>query len=201
MSMVTGGSTREQASAKARPSLLRRLTKTLLLVIVPVIAAAVIVGVSLQVIGVPVLQTTLGYVEGQLGHRTPSASDNAIAQMQSDNQNLRLQVTSLTAKSNQQAAEIAQLQSQLSQTQNLVQAKKGALATAQSEAQIVTQMDPAAAAQVVGKLPDSEAGLVVASLSPSAASAVLAAMDPSAAAKLLELAGQSDNSTGNSTGP
>lgn len=187
--------------AKKERRIVQKIVKTILLVLVPVIAAAVIIGVSLQLIGIPVWQTTLGYIHGQSKQPGPaSAQAAAMNQMKVENDDLTKQVTSLTSELGKQKAAAKTLQAELTKAQTELQTKRDAIVQAKEEAQIVTQMDPAAAAQVVAKLPESEAGLVIASLSPSAASQVLAAMDPAAAAKLLELAGQSNTNVTNSTG-
>ena len=197
----------EQTTDVAADSLVRRLVrglaKVLLLVIVPLIAAALLIGGSLQIIGIPVWQTTLSYIRGQgvQASTTTSAEQSAMSQVKTENANLQKQVASLTSALNAEKSQVQGLRSQLHADNAQLSAKRSALVTAKQEASIVTQMDPAAAAQVLVKLPEAEAGLVLAVLSPGVSSQVLAQMNPTTAAKLLQVAGTTNVNTANSNAP
>ena len=197
----------EQTADVAADSLVRRLVrglaKVLLLVMVPLVAAALLIGGSLQIIGVPVWQTTVSYIhrQGVQASTTASAEQSAQSQLKAENANLQKQVASLNNALNAEKTQEEGLKSQLNADNAQLSAKRSALVTAKQEASIVTQMDPAAAAQVLVKLPEAEAGLVLAVLSPGVSSQVLAQMNPTTAAKLLQVAGTTNVNTANSFAP
>ncbi|QSO53782.1 hypothetical protein JZ785_08170 [Alicyclobacillus curvatus] len=194
----------QSAGAEGLPQrALRGVARVVLLVIVPLIAALLVIGGSLQIIGVPVWQTTLGYIRGHsLQAGSPAAAQqSAVNELKTENASLKQQVSAFEKTLNAKKAQVQSLQTELNAANLQVSAKRSALLSAKQEATIVTQMDPAAAAKVVAKLPQQEAGLVLAVLSPGVSSQVLAQMDPATAAKLLQLAGSSNVNTANSSGP
>lgn len=197
----------EQTTDVATDSLVRRLVrgvaKVLLLVIVPLMAAALLIGGSLQIIGVPVWQTTRSYIYGQgvQGSTTASVEQSALSQLRAENATLQKQVTSLNSALSAEKTQAEGLKSRLHADNVQLSARRSALVTAKQEASIVTQMDPAAAAQVLVKLPEATAGLVLAVLSPGVSSQVLAQMNPTTAAKLLQVAGTTNVNTANSIAP
>lgn len=179
-----------------RPVLLQKLLWALLVIVVPIIAAAGMIGVALQVLGVPVWQTTLQYVG--LGPKTAltqtpldtaqnrlTVANDKVVSLTTQEQKLEAQLADANAQAKSLQAQVAELQGQLQGRNNA-----DAEAQAKTEASVLAGMDPNQAAGVLGKMSIDEAASVVANMAATDSANVLAAMDARAAAQILSLAAQ-----------
>lgn len=198
--MATAGVQRESAKSSGSG----KLTKIVLIVLVPSIAAIGMVGAALQLVGVPVWQTTQQLVFHHSSSVTGNASTKSteaskltklqqqVAALRSQNQSLKSQL----AKSSQHATD---LQTKLTLAQNQLSSTASADAAAKKEGQILAQMDPSAAAGVLAKLDTAQAALVLSGLSSDVSAAILADMSPKQAGQLLAAAAKDASSSSAAT--
>jgi flagellar motility protein MotE (MotC chaperone) len=199
-----------------RPVLLQKLLWALLVIVVPIIAAAAMIGVALQVLGVPVWQTTMQYVglapKTALTQTPLDTAQNRLTDANTKVASLTDQQQKLQAQLADAQAQAKSLQDQVAQLQGQVQGHSDADAQAKTEASVLAGMDPNQAAGVLSKMSIDEASTVVANMSATDSANILAAMDAGTAARILSLAAQkqqanasasttaSDNSASNQTG-
>ncbi|GGI94752.1 hypothetical protein GCM10010885_00340 [Alicyclobacillus cellulosilyticus] len=154
-------------------------------VLVPLLASALMVGVALQVVGVPVWQTIQSWL-----HPVAKTQPEDVwrAKWRAD----EVRVQTLTAQLHQAQQQLAALQQEraklLATNRKLQQAlaqRQASLATAKQEARVLQQMDPGAAAQVLDKMSLAAAARAVAQMPPDAAAQVLAALPPAKAQQVL----------------
>lgn len=203
-----------------RPAWLKKVMWVLLVVLVPLLAAVVMIGIALQVLGVPVWRTTLqvaGLAPQTTASQSPLSSvqgrlvdaSTKVATLTDQTQKLQGQLTDAQAQEKSLQDQVAMLQAQLTgHADTDTQAK--------TEANVLVGMDPSQAAAVLGKMSVDAAASVVAKMSAADSAQVLGAMQPDTAAQILTLAaqmqkattssatqpdGSANNQTGNQTGP
>jgi flagellar motility protein MotE (MotC chaperone) len=188
-------------SAKPQPAWLRKLVWLLLVVIVPVLAAVVMIGIALQIVGVPVWQTTVQYLSGPRAEQSANAvgEQSQLAAERAKEQSLSDQNAKLSQQLNDLKHQNDKLQQQVQQLQALLTRQQDETAQAKREAAVLVGMDPHAAATVLAKLSVQHAAQVVAQMSTTDSGQILAEMDPGKAAKILGLAAQiaAANAAGN----
>ncbi|GMA49036.1 hypothetical protein GCM10025857_03930 [Alicyclobacillus contaminans] len=196
----------EQAQ-RSMPRWLQKLVWALLVVVVPIIAAVIMIGVALQIVGVPVWQTTRAYFGG--GSHTASAPATTLQtqydSVQAQNRALRTQLSQLQQQVTTLQQQNQALSAQVQQWRGAAAAKQDALQTAKKEAAILQGMDPTAGAALLAKMSVQEAAAAVAQMSADASGQLLAQLDAAKAAQILSQAAQiqqqtsTTNSTNNST--
>ncbi len=196
---------------KRRPTIFKRILWIFLVGVIPFLVVIVLVGVTLQIIGFPILHT----VEDMVGlTKHPATVSTALEQTKQDlaveTAKERLdssQILALRQQIRQNQQQMAVLMSQLNQLQSQTKSQALLQEQAKKEAQVLSQMDPGQAASVLAKMQSQEAAATVAALSPSDSGAILSQMNPTSASRLLSAASalqsedsQMSNSIGNSTG-
>jgi flagellar motility protein MotE (MotC chaperone) len=191
-----------------QPTWLRKFAWKILVVVVPILAAALMIGVALQIVGVPVWQTTKVYLG--LAHATDASEasqlQSQLALEQAKDKALTAQLTQLNQQLTSEQQKNENLQGQVQQLQDMLSAKQDSLAHAKKEAAVLAGMDPSAGANLLAKMSIQEAAQVVAQMSTDVSGQILAELDAAKAAQILSMAAQietstaSDNNVGNSDG-
>ncbi len=202
------GETNEQG-----PTFLKRIMWFILIAIIPVVVAVALIGVALQIVGVPVWQTT----KSVLGINPQSTQVSSVLQV------TKQDLATVTAKERLDSSQNAALQQQIRLDQQQIaslltksnqmgvsqQSQSSLKLAAKNEAQVLSQMDPDQAAGILAKMQIQQAAAAVASMSPADSGAILSQMAPTTAGSILSLAAklqssmsqQSANNTANTSGP
>lgn len=201
---------------RSQPQWLHKIAWVLLVIFVPIIAAVVMIGVALQIVGVPVWQTTetyLGWTKTtELSPMTDIESQLKVEQAKE--QTLAGQNSKLSQDLADSKKANDQLQAQVKELQDTLNAQADSQAEAKKKASVLVGMDPTAAAGVLNKLSVQDAAEIVAEMSSTDSAAILALIAPDKAGQILSMAAQisienaaqqatansADNTTNNTTG-
>lgn len=169
----------------------RKVVWVLLVMVVPFIALLVMIGIALQVMGVPVWGTTVHWLSQSRGQSSAiqgvqqqlAAAQAKVQSLQSENQSLNQQISAEKQKEQVLSSNLAQLQ------QGAVQANS-TLGLAKQEAAVLKTMNPQAAGLVLSKMTTKEAAAAIAVMPPATAGPILNTMNPTQVGQLLALAAQ-----------
>ncbi len=189
----------DEEKGKEKPVFIKRLVWILLVGIVPIIVTTILVGVALQFVGLPVLQTAKNVIG--IGTSAPVSADlqktkqdlaDATAKERLDSS----QIADLRQQVRQDQQQIAALMTQINQLQSKQNSQVSAENQAKKKAQILAQMDPTQAANVLAQMQPEEAGATVAAMTSTDSGAILGQMSPDKASKILEVAAKLQTASG-----
>lgn len=197
---ATAGRRREPAGKSAR----QRVLWVLLVVFVPLLSAAIMIAVALQIVGVPVWQSTAVFLHLKTPPKALVAptdpTKSALAVQKLANESLTHQLQAVRQQLARQTSVATGLQTQVQKLQTQLATRMDAVAQAKQEAAVLVAMDPTQAALVLAKLPTAEAGQVVAAMKASDSGAILGNLDPATAGKLLSLAAADEQAASAASG-
>lgn len=186
---VKDTSTTNSGTTEKKRSGLQRLAWILLVGIVPILVLLIVVAVALQVIGVPVWQTTLQFAGVKPKTTTVSSplsvSSQKLKLAEQQVAQLKSQLGSLQQKMQAQTAQVSNLQQTNQTLLGEVHVQVSLEQNGQAEAKILAQMDPQAAASVLQKMSLTDAGWAVESMSPSVSAPILQVLPPTLASHLI----------------
>lgn len=190
----------------------QKVAFVLMVVVIPIVALLLMGAIALQVVGVPVWNTAMKWLNPpNATHQVTATAQAKTSQSQAKQiKALEAQVKSLKAQlvaAQQQYRTLAVKQAQLQQE---VLKASSTLNQAKPEAAVLNKMNPQSAAAVLGKMTTVQAAAVIAAMTPSEAGPILNNMKPTNASKLLIASAQSgalntvqisNNTTGSTTTP
>lgn len=183
------------ASTERPPSLFKRLLVWILLAVVGVLAAAGIIGGALEYVGVPVIKTVTDWVMPAPKKQETAATANSQNALSSQ---LAVQVAENHSLENQLGLDTQKLQALKAKVKALQAAQKVQVtdyAAAETEANILAQMDPQKAASVLENMKFAAAARTIAVMQASDSGQILADVPPQLASKLLTAAALDEKPT------
>jgi flagellar motility protein MotE (MotC chaperone) len=182
------------AKTEQSASWTNRLMWVVLVGIVPFLVLVFVVGIALQIIGVPVWSTVTSML-GLGPKKAASLNPVTIVRQQLAEEKLRnvslgQQITALSTELSDEKAKEAKLQAQIKQLESQSAHQAAALERAKREATLLAGMDAGQAAQVLSRMTLQEGALVISQMQPANASDILAAVNPTLASRLIHLAAQ-----------
>ncbi len=182
-------------STERSPSLFKRLLIWILLAVVGLLAAAGIIGGALEYVGVPVIKTVTDWVmplpKKHEANGTASSQNALSSQM-------AVQVAENHSLENQLSLDTQKLQALKAEVKKL-EAEQGVQVTdhaaAETEANILVQMDPQKAAAVLENMKFTAAARTIAVMQASDSGQILADVPPQLASKLIAAAALDEKPT------
>ncbi|MCL6442029.1 MAG: hypothetical protein K6T83_00960 [Alicyclobacillus sp.] len=171
----------------------KRLMWVLLVVLAPIVAAAVMVAIALQLVGFPVWHDVMHLVSPATSSKQDSALMRERQQVTAERTKIfALQRETRVLKSRLAAEQSTNkhLESKVQQLEKVVMDHVNAQEQAKREASVLVSMDAGQAAQLLAKLPVEEAAHAVAAMNSSDSGPILGQMDPALSSQILSRAAQ-----------
>lgn len=208
--VATNTANRKAASERKQgKSGLVRLAWIVLVGIIPLLFALVVVACALQLVGVPVWQTTVQLTGAKASHHESTAIAKTTQQLATAKEKiakLQQQNQTLTAKTQADTRQLAALTAAENTLRQQLQAQTNSYQQGQREGKVLAQMDSQTAASVLQSMGVSKASWIVATMTPDVSGSILQSAPTTFASAVLQQAAKDEalaakaNNSQNATG-